>query len=268
VDNLISNTNLISIVIPLFNYEKYIKDCIESIKNQDYKNIETIVIDDCSYDNSYNIVKKLDCDKIIHLDKNMGYSRAKNEGIINSNGNFICVLDADDMLTKNSISCRINTLLKNDVPFIFANAINIFDDISLEECYKLKNIQLYSEKLYKNKITNIQKCNTVYHIHAQTAMVSRELYKKYGLYDEKLRSRSDREMWWRFFGKDETDIKKEKSFYLDYEVVYYRNHKKSMTYKRIKDKKYDEQVRKISDDVYKQRKEEGINKNNTIFLDK
>ncbi|MFW6130614.1 MAG: glycosyltransferase family 2 protein, partial [Atribacterota bacterium] len=90
---------LVSVIVPLFNYEKYISDCIVSIKNQDYTNYELIICDDCSTDNSFKIAKKFESKKIkvMRLSKNSGYSVAKNEAIIASRGGLITCLDADDM---------------------------------------------------------------------------------------------------------------------------------------------------------------------------
>ena len=90
------NNPLVSVVVTLYNYEKYIKDCLLSIKKQDYDNIEIIVVDDCSKDESVNVANSVDDVKVIALTENKGYSFCKNVGIKSSKGEVIVLLDADD----------------------------------------------------------------------------------------------------------------------------------------------------------------------------
>ena len=255
--NKLNENPLVSVVVSLHNYEKYIADCVKSILKQDYPNIEIVIIDDASTDRSYKVVKKYISDnvRVIRFKHNRGYSVAKNEGSINSKGEYIVMLDADDMLTKRSIFMRMEAMFKYDVDFVHANAIVVNNDISLKQCYKINNPKL--------------ECfPTPYHIHAQSVLLKRDLHKKFGLYDETLRSRSDREMWWRFFGQNNKDKMFVSRYYLNESVVYYRYHKKSMTTMRQKKKAYDKRVRKLSENVYSMRKIEGINNKNTRILER
>lgn len=249
-------TPLVSVIIPLYNYENYIKDCVQSVLNQDYPNFEIIIIDDCSTDDSYKIAKKFLSHNVFtkKLNKNRGYSKVKNAGIIRSKGEYITILDADDMYTRDSISSRMEILLKSNADFIHADAIEIHGNKTLDQCYKIK----------KPKILHF---STPYEIHAQTVMVKRDLYKKFGMYDERLRSRSDREMWWRFFGKsigDRTEVIRE---YVDHPVAYYRYHDKSMMMMRQKNKRYDRKIRELAEKIYEDKKLNGMTENNTIFLE-
>ena len=246
---------LVSIVVPLYNYKRFIGDCIRSIRNQDYDNYELIVVDDHSTDGSYKKAKKFENKKIkvIQLNKNCGYSKAKNEGIILSNGEIITTLDADDMMTKKSISARVKAIVKRNVQFVFAHAYAVIGDIRLEDCYKGKH--------FKNH------CSLgIYDIHAQTIMLKKDIFRKYGLFDENLRSRSDREMWWRLFGKSSKEKSNVSSFLLDKYVAYYRIHSQSMWRVRKRNKKLDEEVKRKSEKAYNIRKKEGITKKNTRFL--
>lgn len=95
------NNPLISIVIPLYNKEKSIKTTIESALNQTYKNIEVVVVDDGSTDNSSAIAQELAAqDNRIHFvhQDNSGASAARNRGVRESNGDWIIFFDADDLL--------------------------------------------------------------------------------------------------------------------------------------------------------------------------
>ncbi len=105
-------------------------------------------------------------------------------------------------------------------------------------------------------------------IHAQTVLMHRNVYKEFGLYDENLRSRSDREMWWRLFGKDKSEKAKINYYHLEKFVAYYRYHRFSMWRKRKRKKEYDKYVIKQSEKAYEMRKKEGITKENTRFLEK
>ncbi len=250
---------LISVIVPLYNYRKYIGYCIRSVINQTYENFELIVVDDCSTDNSYKKAKKFEKEdkrvKIIKLEKNSGYSKAKNRGIIKSKGKYIVTLDADDMMTKKSLEIRLKAMIKYDVDFVYANAYFVRDGICLDKCYETKDHR-------------INKSLDLYNIHAQSVMMRRNVHIKHGLYDENLRSRSDREMWWRLFGKKESDKKRVKSYYLNECVAYYRYHKHSMWRKRKRTPSLDKKVIKMSEKAYDMRKKEGITKENTIFLER
>ena len=252
------NNPLVSVIVPLYNYSKFIKYCIKSIIKQDYNNYEIIVIDDCSTDNSYEVAKKYECDniKIMRLDKNSGYSTAKNEGIITSQGDCITCLDADDMLTRNSLTCRVKAMLDHNVPFVHGRAIDVYGDISLKECYKIK------ENITRTKAK----------IHAQSVLLQRWVHQKYGLYDEKLRSRSDKEMWLRLFGssyggdKYKSPCRVKRTSIKD-DVAYYRRHQKSMISMRNKNASYDKKVTKLLYQQYELRKNDGITSKNTRFLE-
>ncbi|HUS50102.1 MAG TPA: glycosyltransferase [Candidatus Paceibacterota bacterium] len=263
------NTPLVSVVIPLYNYCNFVGDCIQSIKNQTYKNWEIIIVDDSSDDDSLSIAKSYESYniRIISFKKNMGYSAAKNEGIINSKGSLLTILDADDMLIKESLEVRVKAIIENNVDFVYANAISVYENISLKQCYNIKKpfVKASSNRNIKKK-PSLMYCPSIFGIHAQTVLLYRDLHKIFGLYDESLRSRSDREMWWRFFGQSKKEVPKIKYFFLDKPVVFYRYHKKSMTNYRIKHKKYDKKIRKKAQMVFKIRIEQGINDNNTRLL--
>ena len=100
----------ISIISPVYNVEDYLKDCVESILNQTYKNIELILIDDGSTDNSGKIcdeyASKDNRVKIVHK-KNGGLSSARNAGLDIATGDYIFFVDSDDFLYKNSVIEKI-----------------------------------------------------------------------------------------------------------------------------------------------------------------
>lgn len=109
---------LISIIIPIYNVEKYLPKCIENVINQSYKNLEIILIDDGSTDSSGKICdeyKKIDSRiKVIHK-KNGGVSSARNIGLDEASGNWISFVDADDWLEKDFCKLLLENILKEQV---------------------------------------------------------------------------------------------------------------------------------------------------------
>ena len=99
--------DLISVIIPVYNGENDIKKCIDSVINQTYKNLEIIIINDGSTDNTFKILKEYKNkygDKLVVIDqKNKGQAIARNNGIKKSTGKYITFLDADDYLKKDFI---------------------------------------------------------------------------------------------------------------------------------------------------------------------
>lgn len=100
------NNDLISVIVPCYNVEKYIKKCVESIVNQTYQNLEIILVDDGATDGTPALCDELaktdDRIKVLHK-VNEGVSIARNFGIDNSNGNFITFFDSDDWIEPDTI---------------------------------------------------------------------------------------------------------------------------------------------------------------------
>lgn len=113
-----SNLNeLVSVIIPVYNTEKYIINCIKSVEKQSYKNIEIIVINDGSTDSSGDKVKELqkvyDNITYIFLEKNKGLSAVRNIGIKNANGKWIMFLDSDDTYNPDAVKILVKLIEKN-----------------------------------------------------------------------------------------------------------------------------------------------------------
>jgi glycosyltransferase involved in cell wall biosynthesis len=107
---------LVSIIVPVYNAKKYIQHCVDSLIRQDYSNIEIILIDDCSNDGTYDLLKKIKekDDRIILLQnkRNMGASYSRNRGIKISRGDYITFVDADDSIESNTISSIMSWIEK------------------------------------------------------------------------------------------------------------------------------------------------------------
>ncbi|MDX1774869.1 glycosyltransferase family 2 protein [Oceanihabitans sediminis] len=116
---------LISVITPVHNSEKYISDTIISVQNQTYKNWEMILIDDCSFDNSVNIIEefiKIDSRiSLIKNDKNSGAAITRNKGITAASGEFITFIDADDIWFPKFMETSLNFCLNNNYEFVFSS---------------------------------------------------------------------------------------------------------------------------------------------------
>lgn len=116
--------DLISIIIPVYNAERFLNDTIKTIQNQTYENWEAIFVDDCSKDKSIEILKKASKKdkriKVFKLEKNSGNPCfPRNYGIDKANGRYICFIDADDLWQEDKLEKQINFMKENDVAFSY-----------------------------------------------------------------------------------------------------------------------------------------------------
>ena len=140
---------LISVIVPVFNTEKYIEKCIESILNQTYKNIEVLLIDDGSFDMSGSICDeyaKKDNRIIVIHQNNKGVSFARNIGLKLALGKWITFVDSDDWLEKDYFNEMI-AISKNykNIGVIVTNLTRCFDDRKFEPMYKMGDIKIYNK---------------------------------------------------------------------------------------------------------------------------
>ena len=108
----------VSVIVPVYNSEKYLDKCVSSLINQTYDNLEIIFINDGSRDNSLKVLKKYEKmdDRIIVINKkNSGVSDSRNIGINHSSGEYIMFVDSDDWLEKNAVEIAIHNICDNDI---------------------------------------------------------------------------------------------------------------------------------------------------------
>ena len=109
------NNELVTIIMPIYNEEKYLQEAIQSIVEQTYVNWELICINDASTDQSLELLNQYKSDKIkiISLQKNSGSAIARNEGIKQAKGRYIAYLDGDDYYHKNKLEKQLTFMQKN-----------------------------------------------------------------------------------------------------------------------------------------------------------
>ena len=127
---------LISIIVPIFNMEKYLDKCIQSLVNQTYKNIEIILIDDGSSDRSGEMsnewTKRDERIKVVHKD-NAGLGLARNTGLENATGDYILFLDADDFLDTLTVQTLVERHNNSNVDSIFFGWKRYYNSGKIEE---------------------------------------------------------------------------------------------------------------------------------------
>ena len=107
------NNPKITIIIPIYNAEQYLNECLYSVINQSYKNLEILCIDDGSTDNSFKLLKEMQKEDeriIVITQTNQGQGTVRNNGINTATGDYVMFLDSDDYLERNA--CEI---LKNKI---------------------------------------------------------------------------------------------------------------------------------------------------------
>ena len=180
----------VSVIIPMHNSSKYLEECIDSVLNQTYSNIEIIVVDDNSNDNSVDIVesKKDNRIKLIMLDQNVGVAKARNIGIDAASGNLICFLDSDDYWTFNKLEKQVAFIEQNKYEFIYS-------DYAYLKNGEIKHNAHVPEKIsYEQALKNTT-------IFTSTVMFNMECLSKNDIYMPDIQKGQDTATWWKVLKK-------------------------------------------------------------------
>lgn len=173
----------VSLIVPVYNVEKYIEKCLMSLVNQSYKNCEFIFINDGTKDDSYkilkNLKKKLNDNRIILLSQeNSGVSSARNKGLEFANGDYVVFVDADDYLSEEYVDYMLSLIDENNADFAY----------SIEN-FKKKN-ELQSDKIFSKEITNNESVALLLGLNV-TVGCWNKIYKREFLINNKLRFSTD-----------------------------------------------------------------------------
>ena len=186
--NLISifNMDIVSIITPSYNSEKYLKDCILSVLNQTLTSWEMLIVDDASTDNSRTVIepylKKDKRIKAFFLEKNIGPAMARNYAINKASGRYIAFLDSDDMWLPHKLEVQLDFMKLNNYSFVFSSYQVISEN----------NSNIINEIVVPNKISYNQYLkNTI--IGCLTVMIDKNSYGELQMPD--LRSSHDMALW-------------------------------------------------------------------------
>lgn len=170
---------LISVIIPVYNVERYLEQCIDSVLNQKYKNMEIILIDDGSTDRSGQMCDKYAKQdkriKVIHK-KNGGAASAKNAGLRVAKGEYLVFVDSDDYLEPDAYSYMLSVLCEQDADVIQCSFRNIFPDIK-KDIVKLPKPNVFDTQEYLKRFLIDWTCGLLWN-----KMYRRELF--YGIFFE------------------------------------------------------------------------------------
>ena len=179
---------LVSVIIPAFNSERYIERSIDSVINQTYTNIEIIVIDDGSTDNTSTLLRKYyekNLVKLVSLAENKGQANAINKGILFCTGSVISLLDSDDYYLPNHIEKAVEALKQDEIDVVYSNVSHINKKGKLIN--KLHKLKIKAENL-SNKIFGLLLFNYVIR---SSISFNKNLLRITGLFDSKITGSDD-----------------------------------------------------------------------------
>lgn len=182
--------NLVSVIIPTYNFAKYVCEAVDSVLKQTYKNFELILVDDGSTDNTLERLKQYG-NRISYLyQENKGLASARNKGIKASCGIYIAFLDADDIWLPKKIERQIEILEKDQTVSIVGCGCYFVDDDGIIIGKKFGNTEtsrniLLQDLMIRNVMTGS----------GSGVIVKKDCFDKVGFFDESLKSTEDRDMW-------------------------------------------------------------------------
>jgi glycosyltransferase involved in cell wall biosynthesis len=207
-----NNKEKVSVIMSAYNAEEYIYDSILSLLNQTYKNIEIVIIDDGSTDNTLNIIKGFNDSRIICISrKNKGLTKSLNDAIKISTGVYICRQDADDKSSLDRIEKQLNFIKNNKYDVIFCQSFD--GEITIPSKFMMRDEISINQLKFGNVLTH------------GCVFGKSEIFKN-NKYDELWLCGQDYELWLRL-------LKAGHNLYLMRESLYYLNrHSNSISSKR------------------------------------
>ena len=169
------NEPKVSIIMAVYNKSKHLKNSIRSILNQSYKNLELIIIEDCSTDNCRQILKEfenMENIKIIYNNKNIGCYASRNKALKLCEGNIIAFQDADDYSLKKRIETQVKYMNKYNLLMCGCNIIR-------------SNFETIDDSNEDNLRSEIKKHKFKHHFEYATLLIHKSLFDKYGYYLER-----------------------------------------------------------------------------------
>lgn len=156
-DSNLEHTDMVSIVIPCYNNERFLSTAIQSALGQTYRKVEVIVVDDASTDNSLQIAREWQRKdgriKVISLSRNQGAALARNQGVKESTGRYIAYLDADDWWDPDKLTIQIEEMRDHAADFCYsAYAFASSDGRAIGPIVQVKESYTYGQLLKRHRI--------------------------------------------------------------------------------------------------------------------
>lgn len=209
-----SNKALVSVIIPMYNAQKYIEETVNSVLCQTYKNFEILIVDNSSTDDSRKIVNTYNDEriKIVELDFNSGGpARPRNIGIENANGEYIAFLDADDIWLPEKIEKQTIFMEENKVNFTSCDC-SLIDEKSLKIPFGIKS-QILHKIISKQSVSDVMKNNFIL---TSSVLIKKDLLIKFNESEDYM-SVEDYDMWLHILVKERSRYE-----YQDEKLIKYR----------------------------------------------
>lgn len=181
----------VSVIVPVFNREWCIEDCLISVLNQTYKNFELIVVNDGSFDKTSEIIEsvKLNHNNVTIINQeNKGVSAARNAGIKACSGDYIAFLDSDDSWTKDKLETQIDFFEKNQEALVCQT-----DEIWIRNGKRINPKKRHKKPSGDIFIPSLSLCL----VSPSAVMMKKEFFTKAGLFDESMIACEDYDLWLR-----------------------------------------------------------------------
>ena len=213
---------LISVITPVYNAEKFLPDTVRSIMNQTYQNWELILVNDCSKDNSQELIldfcKQDNRIKYVNLEKNMGEGGARDAGMDVAEGRYVAFVDSDDMWKPEKLQIQYDFMKKNNLGFTFTS-YELVSETGKKFNHKIKAPkEMTYKKLLKNTI-----------IGCSTTMLDRSIVGDFRMPVSRLFV--DHPTWFKLLKEGH------KAYGIDIVLTEYRIVKTSLSYNKIKELK-------------------------------
>ena len=219
----------VSIIMPVYNSEKYLEEAINSVLGQSYSNFELIIVDDGSTDNSLNITgefaKKDNRVTLIALKENQGYAVARNEGLKRAKGEFITCMDSDDIMLPNAIKTRVEFLNSHpEVDLVFGKIHKVIDRKGnpIENAFFEEIQQFYGRKKDNKFYERVKKLELWGLGVSVTSILRRNLLFQTGYYEESLLVGADKDFFFRIF-------RRSNPAYVPEPIIIYRLHESNIS---------------------------------------
>lgn len=225
---ILSNDNVVSVIIPCFNAQEYIEETLLSVLNQSYPKLEIIIVDDCSTDNTTKIInsyiKKDSRIKLYTMKKNFGGPAGpRNYGLKKSSGNYIAFIDSDDIWHPSKIEIQVKMLIKENFQFCSTEVLsfkskfkhNWFNEIDINQEFLVKSLK---NLLIKNYI-----------ISGSSVLVKKNILKNiYFNESNEYKAVEDYHFWLQIH-----EVNNISSIHLSCPLVFYRNREGSISSRKL-----------------------------------
>ena len=196
----------VSVIIPTYNREKFISECVQSVLAQTFPAREIIIVDDGSTDATYNILRDLGFNSLstkktvlrYFFQQNRGVSSARNLGIKEARSEYIALLDSDDLWLKSKLDRQVSA---------FQNDTQSSRLCHTDEIWIRNGVRVNQHKKHKKHGGNVfQSCLKLCCISPSSAMMHRSVFEDFGFFDEDLPACEDYDFWLRYSAKEDVNF--------------------------------------------------------------